>query len=484
MSPDRLASIRTPALSPKPYERTESPVTYTDQVLGQDTFDQAGFPTYEQYKAIETSYLDSLSSKRRPKALIPQVLFDRIWDVLIGAGHRETPQFRFWVRKTFRLTTLAEVDPVCEFGDPTRQVLVHEGLLVTVKEKIYSLLCYFHGKSAHAGRDKTCAFIRQVYTWIPKDLVALFVKMCPTCKSKRQGLHLNHFMINFASSAPPSPTLPMVHDSGTSSEPPSPALNDIAHSDGKPCFTNVGAHPLEMNSERRSIAIHQQMSAVLPMTTQAMPQQLVPTCLGLHGFPMSREVSLYQGLPNGWQFHSDYATAHVTCIEMKKLQLSHPGRHHPFTRRPRIPSVAPMMVPPSIDDPIAQQRDQEEQFGYIYPALLWIPGSVEQTSMHSDGKQTGQLHPDLSGDNETFRSLYTLEQLGDSEAFRSHSGSPHSLTPELVESTEDSPFATELSTPQDELFNELADILVIYDEATYIPLQKSIPTAPLTNAGP
>ncbi|KAF8346594.1 hypothetical protein F5887DRAFT_836713, partial [Amanita rubescens] len=147
--------------------------------------DQAGFPTYEQYKAIETCYLDSLSSKRRAKALIPQAIFDRIWDVLIEEDSGENPQFRFWARKMFRLTTLAEVDHIREFGDPTRQVLVHEGLLVAVKEKIYSLLCYFHGKSVHAGRDRTCAFIRQFYTWIPKDLVALFVKMCPTCKSKR-----------------------------------------------------------------------------------------------------------------------------------------------------------------------------------------------------------------------------------------------------------------------------------------------------------
>ncbi len=149
-----------------------------------------------------------------------------------------------------------------------------------------------------------------------------------------------------------------------------------------------------------------------------------------------------------------------------------------------------MMIPPNISDPAAylardRQRDQEEQCtGYINPALLWIPGSVEQTSTHSDGKQafkldTGlphRLHTDLSGDNETFRSLYALERLGTIEAFRSPSGSPHSLTPELVESTanDDTPFATELSTPQDELFNELADSLIIYDEAKHIPLQNSL----------
>ena len=86
MSPDRLTSIRTPTLSPKPYEMT-------------------ALPTSEQYKAIETSYLDSLSSKRHPKALIPQALFD----VLIGASDSETRTCAF-IRQ---VSTLINISSRC-----------------------------------------------------------------------------------------------------------------------------------------------------------------------------------------------------------------------------------------------------------------------------------------------------------------------------------------------------------------------------------
>ena len=472
MSPDRFASIQTHELSPKPYERTDPPEVYADEGLGQDTVDRAGFPTYEEYKAIETSYLASLSSARRAKALIPQALFDRIWDVLIAVDCAEKAQFRFWARKMFKLTTLAKVDPDGELGDPTRQVLVHDGLLVAVQEKLYSILCYFHGKM-HSGRDKTRASIRRYYTYVPKDLVAHFVRMCPTCKSKRRG-RIATLTLGLQ---PPSS---MVHDFGPSSEPPSPALiapSDLRADVPESYFTtclhdsllamaegNFEARSLDMNPERRSIS---EMSAV-PRSTL--------TGLGLRSLPMSREVSLYQGLPNGWQFYSDYATARTACIEMKKHQLSHPGR-------PRIPSIAPMMVPPSIEDlmavysPRGQEREQEEQStGYIDPALLLMPETIENTSTHSDGEQASdigrssappQLHIDLSGDSETFRSLYALAEL-DSDMFRSSGRPPHPLTPELVESTnKDSPFVTELSTPQDESVNELGDS-IMYDGVKYI----------------
>ena len=490
MSPDRFASIQTPDLSPKPYERTDPLVIHADE--GLDTVDRAGLPTYEQYKAFETIYLDSLSSKRRAKALIPQALFDRIWDVLIAAKCDETAQFRFWARRMFKLTILAKVDPDGELGDPARQVLVHDDLLVAVKERIYTILCYFHEKTGHAGRDKTCASIRRYYTWVPKDLVAHFVKMCPTCKSKRRG-RLGSFMLGFATSAPPSPTLSnMLHNSGTSSEPPAPIAPYDPRPDvpilGKPYLTTCphdsmetegkfGARPLDMNSE------HQSTTPTPPTTTPGDSQSIL-TGLGLRSHPMSREVSLYQGLPNGWQFYSDYATARTACIEMKNWQLSNSGR-------PRIPSVAPMTAPPTVEDLLAlystrgQEKDEEERSsGYINPALLWIPKTVGEISMHDDGKHADmgkssappQLHLDLSGDSETFRSLYALAEL-DCDAFYSSGCSPHSSTPELVESTanKDSPFVTELSTPQDESVNELGDS-VIYDEEKYIPIQNSTPT--------
>ncbi|THH18222.1 hypothetical protein EW146_g2716 [Bondarzewia mesenterica] len=150
--------------------------------------DIPGFPTYAQCKRIEETYLNSLSNRKQPKALITQTLFDDIWDVLhdhecsIG-----TPQFRFWVRKMFVLNY-----PQTALTGPTSRgsltpVVMHDARPVAVREQLYEVLCYCHALAKHGGRDKTCAVVRAHYSWVPKELTAQFVKACPTCTLKRSG---------------------------------------------------------------------------------------------------------------------------------------------------------------------------------------------------------------------------------------------------------------------------------------------------------
>ncbi|KAH7882714.1 hypothetical protein F5I97DRAFT_1777339, partial [Phlebopus sp. FC_14] len=188
----------------KPYERRSpsleppSPALsdYQESVVSPlipspDTSDKPGFPTYGQYKRIEAAYLDSLSPRKRDKALITQAMFDKIWDVLHqpDACNIETPQFRFWVRKMFTLSR----PQGRQFGNPEDDsselpaVVLHENRPVAVMEQLYELFCYCHDQANHGGRDKTCAVIRQHYSWVPKELTAQFVKACPTCIVKRSG---------------------------------------------------------------------------------------------------------------------------------------------------------------------------------------------------------------------------------------------------------------------------------------------------------
>lgn len=167
----------SPALSDDGNECPPSPIL--------DIADKPGFPTYTQYKRIETAYLQSLSPRKRDKALISQCMFDKIWDVLHqpDACSIGTPQFRFWVRKMFTLST-----PDTEDDDSEAPVVIlHENRPVAVQEQLYELFCYCHEESNHGGRDKTCAVIRQHYSWVPKELTAQFVKACPTCTFKRSG---------------------------------------------------------------------------------------------------------------------------------------------------------------------------------------------------------------------------------------------------------------------------------------------------------
>ncbi|KAG1750406.1 uncharacterized protein EDB91DRAFT_1045953, partial [Suillus paluster] len=192
----RKRTSRTRSRS-KPYERrvaiphSSSPALSDDKKgderspsLILDTADNPGFPTYTQYKRIETTYLESLSPRKRDKALISQSTFDKIWDVLHqpDACIIGTPQFRFWVRKMFTLST-----PDAEDDSEAPVVILHENRPVAVQEQLYELFCYCHKESSHGGRDKTCAIIRQHYSWVPKELTAQFVKACPTCTFKRSG---------------------------------------------------------------------------------------------------------------------------------------------------------------------------------------------------------------------------------------------------------------------------------------------------------
>lgn len=87
-----------------------------------------------------------------------------------------TAQFRFWSKRMFRLV-----------ATPHANIVTHENRPVAVKNQIYNILVGCHGDAAHGGRDKTSAQVRRFYSWIPKELVSRFVKMCPLCIQKRRS---------------------------------------------------------------------------------------------------------------------------------------------------------------------------------------------------------------------------------------------------------------------------------------------------------
>ncbi|KAK7680764.1 hypothetical protein QCA50_016072 [Cerrena zonata] len=143
-------------------------------------------PSPNDYEKIEHEYLASITSRKRQKALITQEMFDNIWDVLHDPhGSLMTSQFRFWVRKMFTLATLDMGDENLD-GD-VNTVILHENRPVAVKTQIYDILCYCHRLCEHGGRDRTTATVRAHFSWIPKELVARFVKICPKCSNKKAG---------------------------------------------------------------------------------------------------------------------------------------------------------------------------------------------------------------------------------------------------------------------------------------------------------
>ncbi|RMJ22401.1 hypothetical protein PHISP_06721 [Aspergillus sp. HF37] len=69
-------------------------------------------------------------------------------------------------------------------------MICHEGKPVAIREKLFKILTKAHQQCQHGGRDKTSAQVRRIYSWVPKELISRFVKICPTCQVRRGGSRL------------------------------------------------------------------------------------------------------------------------------------------------------------------------------------------------------------------------------------------------------------------------------------------------------
>ncbi|KNZ44400.1 hypothetical protein VP01_91g7 [Puccinia sorghi] len=136
-----------------------------------------GFPSRAQHDWCVGQYLGEMCEKKRGKALIDKNLYDRILAVCFDDSNKktETAQFRWWVRRTFKL-----------YSEPHGHYLMHENRPIAVKEQIYDILVYAHAECGHGGRDKTSAAVRRYFSWIPKDVVSRFVSVCPGCHARTQ----------------------------------------------------------------------------------------------------------------------------------------------------------------------------------------------------------------------------------------------------------------------------------------------------------
>lgn len=135
-----------------------------------------GFPPEAEFEGIMAEYIDGLNPRKRDKALMTQAMYDTILVILTNPHDTRcaTAQFRFWTKKMFRLVTTTHA-----------QIVTHENRPVAVKEQIYDVLVQCHQQCSHGGRDKTSNQVRRYYSWIPKELIARFVKACPLCNARR-----------------------------------------------------------------------------------------------------------------------------------------------------------------------------------------------------------------------------------------------------------------------------------------------------------
>ncbi|KAN0075987.1 hypothetical protein V8E54_007257 [Elaphomyces granulatus] len=194
-----------------------------------------GFPNVEEFDQLMKSYVNDLSVKKQDKALIHAKRARNIRTVLVDPKDTavESAQFRcetfltstfsvggmeaggFWVKKMFKL------QPADSRTPDSKKLICHEGKPVAIREKLFKILTKAHQQCQHGGRDKTSAQVRRIYSWVPKELISRFVKICPTCQVRRGGSHISP--PNSPTSSPRqetasrSPSLPSPIESGRGS---------------------------------------------------------------------------------------------------------------------------------------------------------------------------------------------------------------------------------------------------------------------------
>ena len=379
MPPKRSNSSRSRRASdPKPYARPVVPDATSIGIAQQEiaTISRPGFPTRAQYKHIETVYVNSLSPQRKEKALISQHMFDRIWDVLQNKDKSpEDGQFKFWVRRNFVFGTFnkASLDSgiLARTIAENQVVVLHEGALVALQEQMYDLLCYAHGSVNHGGRDKTLAAIRKFYTWVPKELVGQFTISCPTCMMKKAGLSKKR-----------------LKDGGcTSNESHLPALHNFLSNVAAQEGYDIGNNGNDWLLARGPTEDHGSTSIRVPAASTSANRSPSVLPSSPQSLPMSREVSLYHGLPNGWQFRTDYPTAYAEFMKRKNEGTLNPPDTALGKKRPRIPSVAPLIGPDYIP--------QHDNISDEDLCLGKLPAMMRHPTCDGDSAKPGSLPPDF-----------------------------------------------------------------------------------------
>ncbi|CAF2004407.1 unnamed protein product, partial [Rotaria magnacalcarata] len=86
-------------------------------------------------------------------------------------------QFKYWVQKYFMLIKVGDLNVVYSTDKISRPVEVYE--------ELYTKLDACHNRVGHHGRDKAWHEIKDHYSWVPYDVVMIFIKLCDSCSNRQ-----------------------------------------------------------------------------------------------------------------------------------------------------------------------------------------------------------------------------------------------------------------------------------------------------------
>ncbi|KAF9265128.1 hypothetical protein L218DRAFT_185392 [Marasmius fiardii PR-910] len=329
----------------------------------------AGLPTPETFKTILHS--QDFANSRYEDRPFSRATFDRMFKTPQRSGNCHSPvaetrsdplpnEGLFSVSTRPGILVRRDLDTF-----HPQAILTYQDRIVAAEDLLYDILCFCHLASDHGDQCATNALVQDLHAFVSSVLVGEFVDSCPACAEKS---------LKKASEAAPT------HDDYVFDE-EEPGRRDntpVYDSSSNPASTSTSSDPLfssetskpeplmtirvDGNEEDDSMKYHRLKRTLRnPLTEVELP--LMPTrsdpgfrpssspSLGaierVTSLPMSREVSLYQGIPNGWQYHfPDYESALNKFVKQKDGPLASPspieGLPSKMKGLPRVPSIAPL----------------------------------------------------------------------------------------------------------------------------------------------
>ncbi|KAF0454398.1 retrotransposon nucleocapsid protein [Gigaspora margarita] len=137
------------------------------------------FLVYQTFNEIIDEYLQSLSEKKRSKALITEDMANKYLQILKDPINSSIANSNMWhqVKNNYSSQRIGGIE-----------ILMCKGKPIALKEILYYIIAEEHLTVGHGGARNTYTEVSDKYHGVKRCLVDRFVKKCKTCKSQRKSI--------------------------------------------------------------------------------------------------------------------------------------------------------------------------------------------------------------------------------------------------------------------------------------------------------
>ncbi|KIK57485.1 hypothetical protein GYMLUDRAFT_246831 [Collybiopsis luxurians FD-317 M1] len=253
-------------------------------------------------------------------------------------------------------------------------VLLYEGRVAVPEDLLYDVLCYCHSKAGHGDMARTKAIVKRHYVFVGATAIREFIEACPGCAAQQASKEdASPLVSNSLAQTEQVISLNNSFDLlSTTNKTQDEELAFLSVSNPF-TFSNLVLEDTEPQIDIGDLPAPPPLFSRMSTASQSSRGSL-------QSLPMSREVSLFQGIPNGWQFRDfqSYADAHKDFLRHRDEMMTEQEQLEPekIQKRPRVPSIAPLSTSNSSNAVVAEQIELDDVEG---PARIQMVKLVPQS---------------------------------------------------------------------------------------------------------